>query len=466
MVLGTSDRLSFTSEWPAGVESPVGAFFKRESVFRISINNMKQNYLISIDWLQAYCAGATLSSGEVISSAVGTLLVFEEEGGTANFAKRFTISCNGIEVATVLQCPKMGALARDLTEVKLHNRVLYTCEPARYLLNIIDALRLEYRGIARIDLCCDVNHLSGGRSVEDLISRFVHTREGDSNHLIRRGSAKYNLHGNNHRRAKIKHESIKFGSPQADVVPYIYNKSLELISEKDKPWIRDCWKSAGLVHLVDKEGLQSLSAKELEARLNDSGISEFVRSGVWRFEISIKSHGKDIINLSQDKLFRLELDHIGTQIGVEELFKTYAEKYFDFREPRGKKRIRDYSTITLFDYDKEVHYRPYRPSVCGDTGRFDHMVVNYINKSMAKYSDLASPLIASLQETKDFIASIAGAKLYETKKKQYESYLDTLKGETFYEELMRAAARYPEAFAQMRDEYREFLALHHSEQSK
>lgn len=435
-------------------------------VFRISINNMKQNYLISIDWLQAYCAGATLSSGEVISSNVGTLLVFEEEGGTSNFAKRFTISCNGVEVATVLQCPKMGALARDLTEVKLHNRVLYTCEPARYLLSVIDALRLEYRGIARIDLCCDVNHLSGGGSVEDLISRFVHTREGDDNHLIRRGSAKYCLHGNNHRKATIKHESIKFGSPQADVVPYIYNKSLELISEKDKPWIRDCWKSAGLVHLVDKEGLQSLSAKELEARLNDEGVSRYVRTGVWRFEISVKSHGKDIISLSQDKLFRLELDHIGTQIGVEELFKTYAEKYFDFREPRGKKRIRDYSKIILFDYSRDVHYRPYRPSVCGNTGRFDQMVVNYISRSMTKYSDLASPLIASLQETKDFIASIAGAKLYETKKRQYESYLDTLKGDTFYEELMRAVARYPEAFERMRDEYREFLAARHSEQSK
>lgn len=461
-----SDNLTYMSEWPEGDESPSGTFVKVDTVFRINLNNMKQNYLISIDWLQAYCSGATLSSGEVIASKVGTLVVFEEEGGTANFAKRFTVSCNNVEVATVLQCPKMGALARDLTEVKLHNRVLYTCEPARYLLTVIDSLRLEYRGIARIDLCCDVNHLSGGGSVEDLISRFVHSREGDTDHLIRRGSAKYILHGNNHRRASIKHESIKFGSPQADVVPYIYNKSLELISEKDKPWIRDCWRQAGLVHLVDSEGLQALSAKELEARLNDEGISQFVRAGVWRFEISVKSHGKDIINLSQDKLFRLELTHIGTQIGVEELFKTYAEKYFDFREPKGKRRIRDYAKVTLFDYSREVSYRPYRPSICGDTGRFDHMVVNYINKSMVKYSDLASPLLASLQETKDFIASIAGAKLYETKKKQYESYLDTLKGETFYEELMRAVSKYPEAFAQMRDEYREFLAVRHSEHRK
>ena len=204
----------------------------------------------------------------------------------------------------------------------------------------------------------------------------------------------------------------------------------------------------------------------MEARLNDSGVSQFVRTGVWRFEISIKSHGKDIISLSRDKLFRLELDHIGTQIGVEELFKTYAEKYFDFREPRGKRRIRDYSKVTLFDYSREVRYRPYRPSVCGDTGRFDQMVVNYISKSMARYSDLASPLIASLQDTKDFIASIAGAKLYETKKRQYESYLDTLKGDKFYEGLMRSVARYPEEFERIRDEYREFLAARHSEQSK
>lgn len=418
------------------------------------------NYMISIDWLQAYCHGNLLAEGDY-SSAFGGVSVKLLDGGTANFAKRYSVTAKGLEIATVLQSPKYSVFDAKMTEVKLHNRVLYTCRPAWFMVQLCKALALEYRGISRIDLALDCNCLAGGRSVEDLISSFVHLRVGEVGHVVRKGSARYNLHGNNHRRAAIRHESIKFGSPTSAVVPYIYNKSLELITVKDKPWIREAWREAGLVHIVDEEGLQRLSAKELAHKIDDEGVSEFIRSGVWRFEISIKGRGKDLLNLRDGDLFRLGLDSISTAAKIEELFKMYAEKYFSFREcDHGETRIRDYRKIVLWELSGKCDYRPISIPSTGSTGKFDRSVVNYIDKAMRTYSDLASPVLTGLQDVKEFIQTIAGAKAYKLRKKRYEDYLSELECVQFFDSLLDEVAAIPEEVAALRDSYREWLACH------
>lgn len=423
------------------------------------------NYMISIDWLQAFCVGSLLEDGDY-PYIDGFIRVERQEGSTANFVRRLLVYHKGVEIATILQQPKYAIFDKRMTEVKLHNRVLYTAVPCKVLMNLLKSLNLTYRGISRIDLACDCNTLAGGRSVEELISSFVHLRNGMSGHVVRKGSARYNLHGNNHRKAHIRHESIKFGSPQSACVPYIYNKSLELISEKDKPWIREAWREAGLVHLVDKEGLQQMSNKELAARLDDAGVSEFIRSGVWRFEISIKAKGKDLLNLSDGELFKLDLEQISTSEKVESLFIAYAAKYFCFREcTRDGQRIRDYEDVVLFDYSNKVDYKPYSIPVTGETGKFDQAVVNYLNKTLRTYSDLASPVVVGISEAKDMISMIAGAKAYKLKKRRYDDYLASLMCTQFYESLERDIMKECSSIEESRDVFREYLAWFHSEQS-
>lgn len=423
------------------------------------------NYMLSIDWLQAYCIGGVVVAG-VYTSSIGNLTVELQEGGTANFSRRSLIYWNGVEVATLLQCPKMSALDRLLTELKLHNRVLYTSQPVRIMKAIIEAIHITYKGIARIDLACDCNTLAGGRSVESLIANFVHLMPREVGHVIRKGSARYTLHGNNHRKANIRHESIKFGSPQADVVPYIYNKSLELLEVHDKPWIRQAWKEAGLVHLVDIEGLQQLSKKELEMRLNDSGVSEYIRSGVWRFEISIKAHGKDLLNLESGEIFKMGLDEVSTAEKIEEIFVSYCKKFFAFRECTSGERVRDYKDITLFEFDKKMSYRQISIPTTGETGRFDASVANYLTRIVRTYSDLASPVAAGVCEARDLISAIAGAKMYKLKEQRFNDFLNELYCTNYYEALMKEAINIPFSMAENLNDYREWLNHNHSEHSK
>lgn len=441
-------------------EKPLGTFRLGWFLFILNLNSMyifkTGNYMISIDWLQAYCVGGVVEEGEY-SCRFGTLSIELQDGGTANFSRRSLVKWNNIEVATLLQCPKMATLDRLLTELKLHNRVLYTASPVQFLKDIIDSLNLIYKGISRLDLALDCNSLVDGGSVERLIHDFVVLKHGDVGHVVRRGSARYNLHGNNHRKASIRFESIKFGSPQADVVPYIYNKSIELLEVKDKPWIREAWKNAGLVHLVDMEGLQRLSKKELDYKISDSGISEFIRSGVWRFEISIKGHGRDLLNLESGELFKIGLDSIGTAEKIEALFKMYAEKYFDFRRGFRGERIRDYKKVQLWQLDGKVVSKQVSIPTTGETGRFDVSVSNYLTKILRTYSDLASPVAAGIAEARDLISAIAGARMYKLKEKRYEDYLNELMCNQFWESMEKEVMDMLPRFGQLRDELREHL---------
>lgn len=439
---------------------PLGTFRLEKFLFKLILNSMyiykTGNYMISIDWLQASCIGGVVEQGDY-SCRFGTLSVELQDGGTANFGRRSLIKWNNIEVATLLQCPKMATLDRLLSELKLHNRVLYTATPVRFMNDIIDSLGLVYKGLARLDLALDCNSLVDGGSVEQLIHDFVVLRAGDIGHVVRRGSARYHLHGNNHRKASIRFESIKFGSPQADVVPYIYNKSIELLEVKDKPWIREAWKSAGLVHIVDMEGLQRLSKKELEYKISDSGVSEFIRSGVWRFELSIKGHGRDLLNMESGEIFKIGLDSIGTAEKIESLFKMYAEKYFDFRRGFRGERIRDYKKVQLWNLDGKVVSRQISIPTTGETGKFDVSVSNYLTKMLRTYSDLASPVAAGITEARDLISAVAGAKMYKLKAKRYDDYLNELMCTQFWESMEREVMDMLPRFGQFRDEVREML---------
>ena len=84
---------------------------------------------------------------------------------------------------------------------------------------------------------------------------------------------------------------------------------------------------------------------------------------------------------------------------------------------------------------------------------------------MRTYSDLASPVLCGLVEAKDFIQSIAGAKMYLLRRKRYEDYLCELECTEFYKSLEDEVMKAVGDMSSLRDEYREYLESLHSEES-
>lgn len=358
--------------------------------------------LISVDWLQVCCYGAILSAGV----RYGKYDVVDTAHGTGLFNRLFKIMDDGIPVATIQQEPRLSTLKQGLTLIKLENRVLWSSSYIAILYNLIRVFNLRYKGITRLDLCYDCNALHGGRSVSKFINDFVFKPHGTKGAIYRRGSEKFTCHGAKSQSSNSKITSIRFGSPNNPITSYCYDKTLELQEVKDKPWIRDAWEKAGLIS-------------------ND-------KIHVWRFEISIKSEGQDLLNMDSGEIFRLSPLYMENYLPLKRLFYIYAKKVFDFRiSPDGLLKKSNYKPLQIFNENVPCVTKPVKISQLHDTGRTEKICYNVLTKLENTYTDLASPIRKGISDTKQFLLLLSGAKIWETKVKKELEYLSNIRGHKF-----------------------------------
>lgn len=89
---------------------------------------------------------------------------------------------------------------------------------------------------------------------------------------------------------------------------------------------REAWERAGLVNVWTKDDWDELSDNKKKGHVTTGTSIAFVQVPVWRFEISIQAHGKDLIDLNTGELFRIDLSSIDAQEKIESLFYTYAKR--------------------------------------------------------------------------------------------------------------------------------------------
>lgn len=406
------------------------------------------NYLISIDWLQV-CGRMTDQPAEVIKiQRFGVLAPFVDEihldpssKYSPIFTKVFDVVSNGIVYAQLCYAPRTSVLDRNLASIKLENRVLYSQDRIKILYQICDAVRFEITGITRLDLCYDCNKLANNMDPADLVYQYVCNKPMRKGHIHRSGSDRFVANGSRkwHQHAKI--TSIRFGSKKSAVGAYIYNKTLELIEVKDKPWIRDCWQKAGLISEVSPE-LSELTKQQREYMVNENSLIGYCKQSVWRFEISIKAEGRDMLRLSDGGLFRLSTADAENQIDVEELFYIYAQKAFDFRRNTGQKNIRHYKPMHIFERGNvSCNYRPVHVSRLLDSGRTEKVCANKLDKLLRTYSDLPTDIQLAVSKTIGFLMQISGQKRDACQKREYAHYLDQLQGSEFYAKSLENAIK-------------------------
>ena len=221
---------------------------------------------------------------------------------------------------------------------------------------------------------------------------------------------------------------MRWGSKGSDIGAYAYNKSLELREVKDKPWIRETWEKAGLIDAFNETEWAKLSEKEKQRKIEQGDVQALIETPVWRFEISIKAHGKDLLDIKTGELFKLDINYFETQNAVENLFYTYAAKVFDFRMSTGQTTIRNYPSLKIFEMSREVTERPVRVSLLADTGRTEKMIVNRLEALQSIYSDVSSADRAAMEATLCFIREISGTKIRMAKLKKENDYLEHMKG--------------------------------------
>lgn len=389
-----------------------------------------QKYCISIDWLQTFNHAATLSEGTYYGE-MGRYVVKLEDRQTAQFLRVYTVYWKNLPVATICQQPRTSVIHPAATSLKLSNRVLYCEQYIKILYDLNTTLSLYYKGITRLDICLDCNELAGGRQVARFLRQYVCAEPMEEGHIIRNGSSRFTCHGVRNKTSVANITSIRWGSPKTKVQAYCYDKTLELIEVKDKPWIREMWEQNGLEYSIKQKELDELPGDKKKRKIENDSLAEYVEKHVWRFELSINSQGTDILNMKTGELFRLSPEYLNHYDNIRKLFFIYAGKYFDFRINTGQKRIRDYRPLQLFENHPEITSKPYYVSKCADTGRIEKICYNRLQYLAQHYVDMAASTRTSLQAAMDFLLLLSNKKAYNVYLERYVHYLDSLVGGGF-----------------------------------
>lgn len=395
---------------------------------------MTPNYCISIDWLQVYGTRPLIAVAPELKGVSKLYQVKQRDTATSLWLQVYDISWLGREVATFYCCPRSSSMDMKGCTLKLANRVCYSMECISILMELLQVLDITYVGITRLDVCYDCNQLYGGRSVPQFLMDFFSHEPFCEGHIVRKGSRRLQVYGSRSNLGVTRISGMRWGSPQSDIGAYCYNKSLELLEVKDKPWIRERWADAGLVNVWSKEDFDNLTPKERERYIELGETEGFIQIPVWRFEISIKGHAKDLLDIHSGELFRLNPTFLDAQDKIETLFYVYASKVFDFRMSTGQSWVKHYPPLQLFGRSEKPSVKPVHLSLFADTGRTEKMVVNKIEQLRATYSDLDSATNMSLDAAVRFIRTIAGHKSAMIRLQSEANYLTNMRGHSFWKE--------------------------------
>lgn len=392
---------------------------------------MKEKFAISLDWMQYYCERCLDVVPMEFMTTRGSYTVDKMPYGTPLWSDVFVIKHRNREFATLCMTPRTSGMPERGCTLKLANRVLYSHEWLSESKSIMNSLGIRYKGITRVDVCYDCNRLADGRSVPAFLMQYFSHAPYCEGHIIRSGSRKVTINACRSNAGAVEISAMRWGSRGSDIGAYCYNKSLELREVRDKPWIRETWERAGLIDTFNEEEWNKMSERDKKRAIENGNTGSYIKTPVWRFEISIKAHGKDLLNLETGELFKLDINYFERQNAVENLFYTYAAKVMDFRMSTGQTTIRNYPPLKIFEMDKEVTERPVRVSMLADTGRTEKMIVNRLEALQSTYSDLTAADKDSLKAALSFIRTISGVKYQISKGKKQLAHLEHMKGYKF-----------------------------------
>lgn len=285
-------------------------------------------YTLSVDWLSIFCVFA--GDGDIWSPVMSSEYDYKREDfGTRCFSTfhrvRVANSEGGWdEYAEVQSVPYSSILPPYAIIVRFVNRQLYAPDFWERANRWLAANQIEPRGISRIDLCADFNQFAT-IDPKNLIEQFA----AKTLRHIGRGVGALNFdHKVKNGEYGVNYTGLTFGTHKSDAHVYLYDKSFELLTQGDKPWVKERWKRVGL-------DIQN----------------------VWRLEVSIKSGALKFKDRNTKQVVEVVPDTIGDADSLDKIYHTFVRKLFAFvKNPLTQKNISREPRIILFD-DRPIYDR-------------------------------------------------------------------------------------------------------------
>lgn len=273
------------------------------------------NNVYSLDWLEL-CGKCTHSiDWESIQDfqyeSVESLMFKKRAYGTSLMEYAFDVYIGTGDLAGTLLTSPRSLLDPCTVFFKLSNWSLYSGK-WQNILKSIALFGVKWNNVTRLDMCCDSIYMTDGTEWADFWADFVSGKITCTRHK------KYRVYGDQSDGIN----SISLSLPTANVGFKSYDKTLELLQGKDKPYIREKWALNGLK-----------SSKECH---------------VWRAEISLRVEACSTVDWSTGEIVNLidMLDYL-TDANVARLFTSYLKNHFEFRKQMSG--FRKYEVCRLFD---------------------------------------------------------------------------------------------------------------------
>lgn len=278
-------------------------------------------YVLSIDWLSIFCIYD--GEGDEWRPVESPKFSYKKEDfGTRCFSTfhrvRLANSEGGWdEFAEVQSVPYSSILPAYAMIIRFVNRVLYMPDFYELSGQFMEMNSIAFRGISRIDICADFNQFAT-ITPKALIEGFA----AKTLRHIGRGVGALNFdHRVINKEYGVNYTGLTFGTHKSDAHVYLYNKSFELKTQGDKPWIKEKWKRVGL------------DTRE-----------------VWRLEVSIKKNGLKFKDRKSKEVIQIGSEHVFDETALDKIYHTFVNKLFAFiKNHKGITNITREPRLKLFE---------------------------------------------------------------------------------------------------------------------
>lgn len=375
-------------------------------------------YAVNIDWLQLFCHDGNISDLDITYNGRSLFEFRKMPYGTRHYSQLWeVINSDGDKYATIQRKPHSSILSADSAIIQLANRELYkSCYASEFIL-FLHAHKFKYKSISRLDICFDSNNLRNGLLHSTFIKRIMQGVYLKNN----QAKVKWHFDAMANVGKPMECNSCSFGSQSSPVSSKMYNKTLELKEVKNKPYIVESWYTNGLN----------------------------INKDVWRIELSIKSDATTTVRTSTGEIFRLSPDGLSMQKNVEDIFFSYAAKYFSFKRNDGTKNKSRMKEVEIFPRERTLTIRPVRITNECDSTRSDRIFLKKLHGLFENLPNMDYTTWSALWEVSNAFTLSRSLSEWRKRKLLCEENIDS--GQRVYEETL--LERLKSTFRELSDLY-------------
>lgn len=324
-------------------------------------------YAINVDWLQVFCHDRNSGMLNEIYYERSAYEFHLLPHGSRHFKELWEVyNEDGDKYAIIQRTPHSSIISSDGSIIQLCNRELYKPHYAAEFLLFLSAHKFTYKSISRLDVCFDSNVLRNRLRHSNLIKGLMQGTILKNN----QSKVQWNFSSIANVGTPMVCNSCAFGSKSSGVSTKMYNKTLEMAEVKNKPYISENWVYNGLDITQD----------------------------VWRIEISIKSDASTTIRTESGEIFRITADSLKMQQTIEDIFFSYAKKYFSFKSNNGTKNKTRMPDYLIFPDERIVTLHPVRITECKDSGRSDRIFLKKLLSLQNEFAKADPQTFSALKE--------------------------------------------------------------------